>query len=158
MSLVLGHLGPSQPGSLQGEALDIALGSLASACGQQSVPRGWDRSTMLLRDLQLAGQEAGPGLFKLCHRVLGAPSSHLQALWFSQPPVSSDGITDHRGATFPKFLFVGEKQLPRHDPGGRGFSLTLWLGLIQGTQNQAKRAGVSHAYLVYYNHLRGLLV
>lgn len=44
MSFVLGHPGPSQPGSLQGEALDIALGSLASACGQQSVPQGWERS------------------------------------------------------------------------------------------------------------------
>ena len=53
-----------------------------------------------------------------CCRVLEAPGLHLQALWFSQPPASSDGITDYRGATFPEFLFAGEKQLQRHDPGG----------------------------------------
>lgn len=84
---------------------------------------------MLLRDPQLGSppkhsqaREEGPGLFELCHRFLGAPSSHLQPLWFSQPPISSDGITDHQGATFPKFRFLKEKQLPCHDPRGRGFS------------------------------------
>lgn len=72
-----------------------------------------------------------------CHRVLEAPGLHLQALWFSQPPISSDGITDHRGATFPKFLFLGEKWLPCHAPGGRFFS-GLPACLAQGTQKQDK--------------------
>lgn len=89
---------------------------------------------MLLRDpgigqpsqAQTAREEC-LGFFELCHRVLGAPGSHLQVLWFSQPPISSDVITDHQGATFPKFLFLKEKQLPCHYP--RVFSLALWLGL-----------------------------
>lgn len=110
------------------ESLQGALRSSASACVSGLYPADGTGApcSSETSDKVVLSSRARWGsrtrVSELCCRVLGAPGSHLQALWFSQPPVSSDGITDHQGATFPKFLFVGEKQLPRHDPGGRGFS------------------------------------
>ncbi|KAL0595089.1 hypothetical protein AAY473_035279 [Plecturocebus cupreus] len=52
-----------------------------------------------------------------CNRPRG--SFLPQTLWFSQPPVSSDGITDHRGATFLEFLFLEEQLLSCHDCGAK---------------------------------------
>lgn len=108
--------------NLQGEALGIALGSSASACGQQFVTWDGTRVPCSLETPDRAVLPSTVGSEKMAqssvssHKVLGAPGSHLQALWFSQPPISSDGITDHRGATFLKFLFLGKKWLPCHDP------------------------------------------
>lgn len=136
-SLVLGHTESSQPGRLFREMLLVSLWVVlhllwSAVCrpgmGQETgAPKG--PPTLDSPPKHSWARVEGPGLFELCHGVLGAPSSHLQALWFSQPPISSDGITDHQGATFPQFLFLKEKQLPCHDPTGRGSSLALWLGL-----------------------------
>lgn len=122
-SLVLGHPGPSQPGRIFSERLSVSLW-VAPHLSVVSSLYTWDGTripcSLETPDWAVLPSTAGSGKmaqsFVSSHRVRGAPGSHLQALWFSQPPISSDGITDHRGATFLKFLFLRKKWLPCHDP------------------------------------------